>query len=234
VIVPSLGSNGPLWSLSNEFWYYILFPCLCLLLLGNSTWRRVACCGVILLVSTVGLGLMALFPVWLLGAVLGLVPRWGPLSFPGIKQAAFALSAGCFAAALTLARVNWFQNSLASDYCVGVAFALLMYVILSQKSRRAAKWYGYCASGLANMSYTLYLTHLPVLVFLYAVLGLDSRWQPDPSHLSVLAVLCAGTFMYSLVLSQLTEARTDKIRRIVRGTLSLSPAKQFEVENVGS
>ena len=26
VVVPPLGSNGPLWSLSNEFWYYILFP----------------------------------------------------------------------------------------------------------------------------------------------------------------------------------------------------------------
>jgi peptidoglycan/LPS O-acetylase OafA/YrhL len=26
IAVPSLGSNGPLWSLSNEFWYYIMFP----------------------------------------------------------------------------------------------------------------------------------------------------------------------------------------------------------------
>ncbi len=26
ILVPSFGSNGALWSLANEFWYYILFP----------------------------------------------------------------------------------------------------------------------------------------------------------------------------------------------------------------
>lgn len=28
VEVPVFGSNGPLWSLANEFWYYVLFPLL--------------------------------------------------------------------------------------------------------------------------------------------------------------------------------------------------------------
>lgn len=27
--VPRLGTNGPLWSLANEFWYYALFPLVC-------------------------------------------------------------------------------------------------------------------------------------------------------------------------------------------------------------
>jgi peptidoglycan/LPS O-acetylase OafA/YrhL len=26
IVVPCFGSNGPLWSLANEFWYYMLFP----------------------------------------------------------------------------------------------------------------------------------------------------------------------------------------------------------------
>jgi peptidoglycan/LPS O-acetylase OafA/YrhL len=26
IAVPTFGSNGPLWSLANEFWYYVLFP----------------------------------------------------------------------------------------------------------------------------------------------------------------------------------------------------------------
>jgi peptidoglycan/LPS O-acetylase OafA/YrhL len=25
IVVSSLGSNGPLWSLANEWWYYVLF-----------------------------------------------------------------------------------------------------------------------------------------------------------------------------------------------------------------
>jgi len=34
VAVPVYGSNGPLWSLANEFWYYLLFP-----LFAVSIWR---------------------------------------------------------------------------------------------------------------------------------------------------------------------------------------------------
>ena len=34
VAVPVYGSNGPLWSLANEFWYYLVFP-----LLAVSVWR---------------------------------------------------------------------------------------------------------------------------------------------------------------------------------------------------
>ena len=26
IYVPTFGSNGPMWSLANEFWYYIIFP----------------------------------------------------------------------------------------------------------------------------------------------------------------------------------------------------------------
>ena len=26
IYIPTFGSNGPMWSLSNEFWYYIVFP----------------------------------------------------------------------------------------------------------------------------------------------------------------------------------------------------------------
>jgi len=26
IVLPPFGSNGPLWSLANEFWYYVLFP----------------------------------------------------------------------------------------------------------------------------------------------------------------------------------------------------------------
>lgn len=29
ISVPRLGTNGPLWSLANEFWYYVLFPLIC-------------------------------------------------------------------------------------------------------------------------------------------------------------------------------------------------------------
>lgn len=40
VLVPVFGSNGPLWSLANEFWYYLMFPLACcgLQALWNGRW----------------------------------------------------------------------------------------------------------------------------------------------------------------------------------------------------
>ena len=34
IYVPAFGSNGPIWSLANEFWYYIVFPLAAWLVLG--------------------------------------------------------------------------------------------------------------------------------------------------------------------------------------------------------
>src|ERR1700730_16114723 len=34
IVAPVFGSNGPLWSLANEFWYYITFPFLLTALIG--------------------------------------------------------------------------------------------------------------------------------------------------------------------------------------------------------
>jgi len=56
IYCPSFGSNGPLWSLSNEFWYYVLFPVLFLLVLGRCCRRAI-----------VGYGLLAAVVIWLIG-----------------------------------------------------------------------------------------------------------------------------------------------------------------------
>ena len=38
VAVPTFGSNGSLWSLTNEWWYYVMFPCLWLACRGAGSW----------------------------------------------------------------------------------------------------------------------------------------------------------------------------------------------------
>ena len=37
IVCSSFGSNGPLWSIANEFWYYVLFP---LGLLAGYSWLK--------------------------------------------------------------------------------------------------------------------------------------------------------------------------------------------------
>src|SRR6185437_14909486 len=70
----TLGSNGPLWSLSNEFWYYVLFP---LALSATLAWaRRAVRVGILLTLASLclawllGLGMLIGFLVWMSGCVL--------------------------------------------------------------------------------------------------------------------------------------------------------------------
>jgi peptidoglycan/LPS O-acetylase OafA/YrhL len=76
----TFGSNGPLWSLSNEFWYYLAFPVLLNLIGGRrSLFARSACAVALLLWGWfVGSGIALLGVTWLLGVSLSLLPgpRW--------------------------------------------------------------------------------------------------------------------------------------------------------------
>ena len=76
VVVPSLGSNEPLWSLSYEFWYYVLFPLGCLAFAQRTqVWARVACLVVCaILLGLLGKSISLYFPVWLLGTAIVLIP----------------------------------------------------------------------------------------------------------------------------------------------------------------
>jgi len=39
-VTRTFGSDGPLWSLANEFWYYLLFPCAVIALRPGNGWLR--------------------------------------------------------------------------------------------------------------------------------------------------------------------------------------------------
>ena len=76
IVGPPFGSNGPLWSLAYEWWYYILFPAMVSLVF----WRSIA--GVIggaamtiLLIFILPADIIWLFGIWLLGGAVAAWPR---------------------------------------------------------------------------------------------------------------------------------------------------------------
>jgi peptidoglycan/LPS O-acetylase OafA/YrhL len=76
ILTPTLGSNTPMWSLANEFWYYLLFPCAFFgLRKGSPVASRVVCAIVFVAAFWfVGLSIRVMFPIWLLGTLLAVVP----------------------------------------------------------------------------------------------------------------------------------------------------------------
>lgn len=184
ILVPTFGTNGPLWSLANEFWYYVLFP---MIYFGIRP-RSSPAARLLLLPA---LGLMLLLPsgvsqymlIWLLGFVLHLIPRLRATSL--VK---------CFGAASLFAGALYFSKMISgfvSDLVCGLSFALLLWTTLNIRAA-GLKGGSSIVTSVAAISYSLYAVHFPIMA-LFAVLFFgEQRSQPSPSALfSYISVLIA-------------------------------------------
>lgn len=226
VVVTSFGQNVPLWSLSYEFWYYILFPCIVLALRERALFVRLAYAFAALCLSVLlGKTIMLYFAVWLLGTVLVFLPplaqAWRRRRIPIL-----AVSLGALSAAMVAGELRHYSHAAADragafvpEFIVGLTMLVVLYAILNLSgSSRKAGWRN-ASSVLAGCSYTLYLTHWPVLEFLRVWLGFET-WQPDARHLSYGALVCAALLVYAWAISRVTEAHTGKVRTLLsRGLL---------------
>jgi peptidoglycan/LPS O-acetylase OafA/YrhL len=104
----------------------------------------------------------------------------------------------------------------ARDLGLGVAFILALASVSRLKSEMPlARMHRH----LADFSYTTYLVHFPILMFLVATgfqfLGIPFRVQPSGSGLMYLAFAAAGIYACSFLISTVTEANTRSVRRWV-------------------
>jgi peptidoglycan/LPS O-acetylase OafA/YrhL len=71
IAAPPFGSNGPLWSLANEFWYYVMGPALAVTIFGATIARRLLHAGVFLGVLVwLPRDISIYFSIWLMGAII--------------------------------------------------------------------------------------------------------------------------------------------------------------------
>jgi peptidoglycan/LPS O-acetylase OafA/YrhL len=213
IITPVFGSNGALWSLANEFWYYILFPLGLVALWRRATWRHRLLCAVLFAATAwfVRGGILMNFPLWLAGAVLFKLPA-PSFSVSTGKYLRIVATLIYFPIFFVLGRLHQIPGLL-GDYLLGVLTFLLLWIFLSHKQRFVPEARTVRASReLARFSYTLYAVHTPLLVFIASVTVGDSRWYPTtPKILLALGILIA-TLVYAYVLAFLTEFRTDALR----------------------
>jgi peptidoglycan/LPS O-acetylase OafA/YrhL len=226
ILVRPYGSNESLWSLSYEFWYYILFPCAwCALVRPASAGRAavgLAVFGAVL--WAVGRGIALYFPIWLLGVAVGLLPPV-PAFRRAYGPAAVAAAVGLYCGLVVFTHTARFKalagpSVLTADYTTALAFATLLYALFHDTSLRREGAYALAAGALAGCSYTLYVVHLPLLIFVRAALVPDTPWTPDPVHAALGAAVVAACAVYAWGVARMTEAKTDRVRKFVQGRLA--------------
>ncbi len=222
ITAPTFGSDTALWSLANEFWYYLLFPLglfavrrqtrfvvrfLCVVLVGAGAWL-------------VGRPVLEAFPIWLMGVVLLRVPppQMAPRFASRVRMIAFALYLVAFAVLSKTHRLP----GLGIDYLLAVLTVLFLWVLLSAKGRAESHAAVRGTREAARFSYSLYSLHVPLLVFCASLLVGERRWFPSLRHVLMGVGILAAVYGYAYGVAWLTEFRTDGLRQKLEAVLGLS------------
>lgn len=218
ILTGTLGSNNPLWSLSYEWWYYCLFALIGIAIPGNGQ-KRILCGLAVLAISVFLPGKILLWGlIWCLGVAAHAWHKsnaWRPNAVAGLLL---------FVLAMIVSRLSHNVDNVANhepmyqeflrDFILGIAYTvglvgaggMKINIPLSRTHER-----------LAAFSYTTYLCHFPMMLFLvafaYQVPGLQFRLQPGLGGLFYYVLLIAVVCAYCLVFSLLTERHTGYVRQ---------------------
>lgn len=209
-MLPTFGSNGPLWSLSCEFWYYLTFPLALLLVKNRSRFVSIACAvGLLIWARFVGIEILLLGIPWLMGVGINYLPAV-PARRPWARRLIMAAALMLLGGSLVLGRFS--ANIDMTDRLIGVAAALFIWVTLHCATGPLPRGYARLAGRSSRSSYTLYLVHLPLLVFIKAALHLPRAVPGWHSCLVALGLLIV-TLVYAQLVYELFEKNTDAMRK---------------------
>jgi peptidoglycan/LPS O-acetylase OafA/YrhL len=226
---PTFGTNGPLWSLADEFWFYTLFPLLLLAarfdvpISRRMAFAAIAAGTVILVGETVVL----YFTLWLLGALVAhkrhAIDRLVSRLSSGRE---LALRLGLIGVVAATMLMDAKHPGFGSDVLVALGSASLIMILLIDRPWGRLNVPVRLFSRYAHSSYSLYAIHFPLLVLIAAAIAPDHarRWLPTTPHLLALAGIVAGVMVVSWVFARFTEHHTDAVRAMVISRLRTASA----------
>lgn len=213
-LVKPFGSNGALWSLSYEWIFYCAFPAQCLLIFRRKiNWFTVA-----LLVSTSCLLLINRSSLYFYGAWLSglLISNRAVVSYT--NRVRYILGPLCFLNLFLL--VPFFETNRTFSYLLyGLNFSLLLSCLISAKNvpgfisdlvfLRLKRYH----HSLANMSFSLYAIHCPIIYFLVSLLSKKDTFSNSPKDYALILILAGSTLVAGYIFSLLIEEKRYLLRR---------------------
>ncbi len=218
IAMPTFGSNMPLWTISLEFWFYAVFGLGALVALSKPGRQRILpVLGLLLLVVLLGRGFLIHMGLWLIGVAAAFVP-WRALEKPPLAGLVFLgvlVATRLFQTAIgEMASGIWLR-----DYAVALSFA---WWLVSMRSTRFEMLGSVGAANrfMADFSYSLYLIHFPLMLFLLGALhatgqfeGIARGYSPTSlGGLGVQAIVIVTTYTTAWGFANFTERRTPAVR----------------------
>jgi len=230
---PVFGFNGPLWSLANEFWYYMLFPMLAIGigLVGKKAIVVQSATLIFALIIACWLPYEILngFLIWLMGvAVYGLKTKIKTLNL-NVLRIFTCISVLMFSLALCNAKLSFVQISdNQSDFVVGLSFACLC-LLLTYQNFFQFHWPTIAKFSLyiSEVSYSLYLSHFPMVIFIATIIYQSKKVMPDGFALVQFSGWGLLLLAFASLMWWLFESRTAFVRRKLVFFINTNPLLRF-------
>ncbi len=216
----SFGTNMPLWSLSYEFWFYLCYACIAICAgttsAGRRWWNGLLALGILIATGQKGLHY---FVIWMAGAVAAYATtsawntRWAD------ARSRWIVVVGASVVAMIAGYLGMNDDHMLG-FCAAVAIWAVATTKLSTNDGSHSKIYSRTANVVVGFTYSLYLCHFPLLIFLQSALLGGARWQPDLTHILLLGLIVLALCGYAWVFSRITEAKTSQFRRWITGVLA--------------
>lgn len=192
--------NPSLWSLSFEFWYYVIF--------GFWFFRKGGWLSYVLPVVSIliaGPKIMLMMPVWLLGYLAYVLPR----PKIAVSTAWVLVTAGAVVSLFTILYLPSYPNQLyvkplyfasqfVTDWVVAFFMAFTLWLLPSGNNININSGVVAWLRKIADLTFPLYILHFPLLVLWQSIFGfqLNNSVQFWEATVSVLFVACfAGVLL---------------------------------------
>lgn len=214
-VLAPFGSNGPLWSLAYEFWYYIIFPLNCILIYSfRNSGSKTLEIGVNVIISLLiyvflSKEIMLYYLLWLTGVAAIYVKR----SFPGGKFL-LPIALGIFLVYIKLVTKD--LNPIVSDFLLSIIF---MFWLISYKEYKLEDRFYRINEKIASFSYTLYLVHFPLALMCLTIINrylmLGFKMQPSFAGYLLMTVMFTACIGIAYFIATFTEFKTNQFKQAI-------------------
>lgn len=225
---PVYGSNGPLWSLANEFWYYILFPLMFIAFKNKSSYKifiRILSFILFIILSLMIHDKLEGYLIWLLGVtIFALYQSEIKIRNMFISNLLIIASIVIFSIAIVISKKDYFSETflMSNDFFIGICFSLFIFSIKNSRFFEIKNIYlSKFSIWLSNISFTLYVIHFPLLMLIFSLFYKNNMQVISTYSLIQFFLISLFIIGFSYVFWYLFERNTDKVKYYIKEKMGL-------------
>lgn len=193
--IPIYGTNGPAWSLKYEWWFYMFYP---LFLLAGR--RNIVYPSLLMVILFIASFFPDYWPEQLSGDIFSMMITWwlgvilAEVYTGRIKVSYSHLS---FLTLAILFKPVLSTQNVMSDLCMAFFFLGFISIFLLLSERNMLIRFLEKLKILGDFSFTLYITHFPILVFMSGwLMHRNGNWLPSHFIFIFIGIIITLAFAY--------------------------------------